>query len=53
MVVELTTTTPVAAFPPKVTAVAPVKFVPVIVTGVLPRALPVAGETDETVGGGP
>jgi len=38
--VALTTVTPVAAIPSKVTAVAPVKLVPVMVTDVLPRWSP-------------
>ena len=36
--------------PPKVTEVAPVRFVPVMVTEVPPVAGPVAGDTDVTVG---
>jgi hypothetical protein len=48
--VALTTVTSVAAAPPIVTAVAPVKFVPVIVTEVPPRVDPVAGDTADTVG---
>ena len=40
-----------AAFGPNVTAVAPVKSVPVMVTGVPPMAGPVAGASEETVGG--
>ena len=51
MVVALTTTTPVAAVPPKVTLVAPVKLVPVMVTAVPPRVVPVLGLTLVTVGG--
>jgi hypothetical protein len=47
-----TTTTLVAAAPPNVTLVAPVKKVPVIVTEVPPLMPPVLGETDETVGAG-
>ena len=42
---------PVAAVAPKLTAVAPVKLVPVIVTLVPPVAGPLVGETDVTVGG--
>jgi len=42
----------VAAVAPKVTAVAPVKFVPVIVTDVPPAVGPAVGETDVTVGAG-
>lgn len=41
----------VAAAPPKVTPDAPVKPVPVIVTGVPPAVLPVAGDSCVTVGG--
>ena len=48
--VALTTVTPVAAVLPKLTAVAPVKFVPVMVTGVLPTVVPVAGEMPVMVG---
>jgi hypothetical protein len=40
-----------AAVPPKFTAVAPVKFVPVMVTLVPPVAGPLVGETEVTVGG--
>ena len=50
IVVALTTTTLVAAAPPMVTAVVPVKFVPVIVTAVLPAVLPLVGEMLVTVG---
>jgi len=42
----------VAAVPPNVTPVAPVKFVPVIVTAVPPRVVPDAGSMADTVGGG-
>ena len=49
--VDETTTTLVAASPPTVTLVAPVKFAPVIVIAVPPAVEPVAGETEETVGG--
>jgi hypothetical protein len=52
MLVALTTFTFLARAPPIVTAVAPVKFVPVSVTRVPPALLPVAGDTDLTVGGG-
>ena len=48
ILVALTTTNDVAAVPPKLTAVAPVKFVPVIVTAV-PTA-PLAGERFVIVG---
>ena len=40
----------VAAVPPKVTAVAPVKFVPVMLTLVPPARGPVGGNTLTTVG---
>ena len=42
----------VVLFGPKNTAVAPVKYVPLIVTVVPPSAGPEAGETDDTVGPG-
>ena len=42
----------VAASEPNLTAVAPVKFVPVTVTEVPPAVEPVLGLTEETVGGG-
>ena len=48
--VEETTVTPVAAFAPKLTAVAPVKFVPVMVTLVPVVVGPAAGLTAVTVG---
>ena len=51
MLVELTTTTLVAAAPPMVTPVAPVKLVPVIVTLVPPVVGPEVGEIAVTVGG--
>lgn len=51
IVVLFTTLTVVAAIPPNVTIVAPVKFVPVIVTFVPPRVLPVNGEMSVMVGG--
>jgi hypothetical protein len=50
MLVALTTTTPVAAAPPKETLVAPSRFVPVIVTFVLPAMGPALGVTFVTVG---
>ena len=50
--VALTTTTLVAATPPTVTLLAPVKFVPVIVKGVLPKVEPTVGEMLEMVGAG-
>ena len=46
----LTTTMAVAAVPPKVTLVAPVKPVPVMVTAVPPAIGPPTGETLVTVG---
>jgi hypothetical protein len=48
--VALTTETPVAAMPSKVTAVVPVKFVPVIVTLVPPATGPVDGAMLVNVG---
>ena len=51
MEVALTTTKLVAALPPMVTLLAPVKFVPVIVNAVPPRVDPVAGERTVMVGG--
>ena len=48
--VEFTTTTFDAVFAPKFTAVAPVKFVPVIVTEVPPTVDPEEGLTPVTVG---
>ena len=51
MLVDETTTKLVAANPPTVTLVAPVKLVPVIVIGVPPPVEPVDGETEEIVGG--
>ena len=48
--VALTTTTLVAAVPPTVTLLAPVKFVPVIVIGVPPANTPVFGFTELIVG---
>ena len=50
MLVELTTTTLVAAVPPMVTAVAPVKSVPVMVMLVPPATEPLVGEILVTVG---
>ena len=50
MVVELTTTLFVAAVPPKVTFVAPVKPVPVSVTAVPPAVRPVFGATLVSLG---
>jgi hypothetical protein len=49
--VDETTVTLVAAAPPIVTAVAPVKPVPVMVTGVPPAVVPELGEIALTVGG--
>ena len=51
IVVMLTTVTDVAAVAPKLTPVAPVRFVPVIVTEVPPAVGPAFGLTDVTVGG--
>ena len=48
-VAELTVK-PVAGVAPKLTAVAPLKFVPVIVTVVPPATGPEVGEIDVTVG---
>ena len=50
MVVALTTLTLVAAVPPIVTAVAPVRFMPVMLTDVPPAVGPVFGVIDVTVG---
>jgi hypothetical protein len=50
MVFAFTTNIAVAAFPPIVTDVAPVKFVPVMVTLVPPAADPLFGEIAVTVG---
>lgn len=50
MLVELTTTTLVAAVPPKVTVAPVAKFVPVIVTAVPPAVVPLVGDTLVTVG---
>ena len=47
MLVEETTTTFVAAMPPTVTLIAPVKFAPVIVIAVPPAVAPEFGVTDE------
>ena len=52
ILVELTTVTLVAATPPMVTPVAPVKSVPVMVMTVPPAPDPVEGETLVTVGAG-
>lgn len=52
IVVELTTETLVAAFGPKLTAVAPVRFAPLIVTLVPPAAGPDDGLTPLTAGEG-
>ena len=51
IVVLSTTLIGVAAFPPIVTEVAPLKFVPVIVTIVPPAMLPVDGERLVITGG--
>jgi len=50
--VALTTTTLVAAAPPKVTLLAPVKFVPLIVIGVPPNVVPEFGDRLAMVGAG-
>jgi len=50
MVVAFTTVTAVAAVPPIVTAVAPVKLVPVTVTDCPPASGPDNGAIDATVG---
>ena len=47
-----TTTMLVAATPPTVTLVVPVRFVPVIVIDVPPRVEPLVGLTDVRVGAG-
>jgi hypothetical protein len=49
MLVEFTTVNDAALFPPKLTAVAPVKFVPVIVM-VAPANVDVVGVNDVIVG---
>jgi hypothetical protein len=51
MVVAFTTTTLVAAVPPKLTVAPAAKFVPVIVTEVPPDVDPLFGDTVLTVGG--
>ena len=51
IVVALTTTTFVAAVPPKVTVAPDAKLVPVIVTAVPPVIGPLFGDTLLTVGG--
>jgi hypothetical protein len=50
MVVALTTMTLVAVTLPNLTAVAPVKFVPITVTLVPPATDPLAGLTEVTAG---
>lgn len=50
--VDETTTTELAFAPPKLTAVAPSKFSPVIVIAVPPAVGPDVGEIDVTAGGG-
>jgi hypothetical protein len=52
MVFALTTTIVPQMNPPNVTEVAPVKFTPLIVTGVPPRSVPELGEILVTVGNG-
>ena len=53
IVVSLMTVMLVAGVPPNVTAVAPLRFVPVIVTLVMPDTGAVGGATLATVGGDP
>jgi hypothetical protein len=48
--VELVTEKFAAGVPPKLTPVAPVKFVPVIVIEIPPAAVPLVGVTPVTVG---
>ena len=48
--VALLTVTPLAAVPPKVTAVAPDRLVPVMVTVAPPAVGPAVGEMEVTVG---
>jgi hypothetical protein len=50
MVVRFTTVKLAAAVPPNLTAVAPLRFVPVMVTAVPPSVLPLLGDTETTVG---
>ena len=50
---SLTTEIPVAADPPSVTTVVPVRFVPIIVMAVPPVVGPVVGKILEKVGVGP
>ena len=52
MLVLLTTVTPVAAVPPRLTVAPDKKPVPVIVTAVPPLTEPEAGEIELTVGAG-
>ena len=52
MLVAETSTTLVAATPPTVTFVAPVRFAPVRVIAVPPRVEPLVGLTDVRVGAG-
>ena len=52
MLVALTTVTPVAAVPPKVTVAPATKSAPVMVTAVPPAVGPLVGLTPVTVGGG-
>ena len=52
MVVLLTTVTPVAAVPPRLTVAPDKKPVPVIVTAVPPLTEPEVGEIDVTLGAG-
>ncbi len=53
IVVALTTLTPAAAVPPKVTLAPLTKFVPVMVTAVKPVSMPLLGATLVTVGAQP
>jgi hypothetical protein len=52
ILVALMTLSDVTGPPPTLTAVAPVKFVPVRAIAVPPAVVPVFGETDVIVGGG-
>ena len=52
IVLASTTVKLVAGTPPNVTAVAPVRLVPVMVTVVPPRVVPLVGPIDVTVGAG-
>ena len=52
IVVLLTTVTPVAAVPPRLTVAPPRKPVPVMLTAVPPAVVPEVGEIEVTVGTG-